>query len=244
MSDESAWEGLADEWRRRTMFEPPANVAVDLYVSGLRLVYDARLARGGCRLGKIAYLDPGAPVEAQRFAAHHEIGHLLGARIGDRSEEAANYIAGATSMPRDMIRHAVRAVGWDLPLVQAAFGMGHEATGRRLVDVYAPTCPLVLSVWSGPKLVVRYARGELPRGLDRITHREQQAALVAVEEHEPGWDAQRSVGAWNVNERRGRMTYVLADVEALGRQGARPSHPPLATGLESRVVYDEAIGDE
>lgn len=214
--DAERYEGIAEWWCTSTGAAPPVSGAEECVLAGLTLVEDPALARGGCGLfGSLCAYDPSLPPEVLNFAFAHELGHLLARRDGCDSEEAASHIAGAILMPRREVKHVVSRVGLDLPLVRFAFGsVSTEAAGRRLVCVYPH---LALSVWVNGRPTLRYARGETPPGLVRVSEAEESASRRARDEAEPdGWDSSMGIGAWRVEERRGVAVFVLADLEMLG----------------------------
>lgn len=239
--DEPHLEAIADAWRARSLAEPPIDGAVELVAAGCVLVADPTQAAGrGCVLGRTVFYSPSLPEDVLNFTFLHELGHLLARRAGCDSEQAASYIAAAIAIPRAQLKRVVRRVGWDIPFVRWAFGdcVSHEVVGRRLVDVYPE---LVLSVWLGGRLVVRYVRGELSSHERRVSQLELAAIGHAVAAGEPGWRARECVGAWTVQERRGLMTFVLADRDAIERDVVR--RPPSLIGPavvgEERVEYDD-----
>ncbi|MCC7542384.1 MAG: hypothetical protein IT379_39565 [Deltaproteobacteria bacterium] len=225
-TDEAHLEAIAERWRAETHCEPPVSGAEELWIAGVRVIPDAARAAGrACLDGGVVYYHPGWPPDVVNFALLHELGHLLAQRDRCDGEAAASYVAAALAMPRAQVLRVVRRVGRDIPMVRWAFGdsVSHEVVGRRLVDVYPE---LVLSVWPEGRLLVRYERGIAAP----LSVTERDAVAQGVTAGEPGWRDDIGAGAWVVEERRGRVTYVLVDREQLDSRGAR-------------AAYDEAVGE-
>lgn len=227
-TDEGHLESLAEWWRDTTGADTPVDGVEELRVAGLRVIADGHRARGrACLDGDVVWYRPGLPDDVLNEALLHELGHVLAMRERCDSEAAATYIGAAVAMPRREVRAAVRRVGRDIPAVRRAFGSSvpHETVARRLVDV---DHELVLSVWWDGRMRRRHARGELAGDLRRRASDLERRAMERAVAGEHGWSDEERVGAWVVEERRARRTYVLAEIARSAAQTFRGFPRPVA----------------
>jgi hypothetical protein len=113
---------------------------VDAYELTLWANCEVRMGRPGmrpCLLGRTIVVAPDDPPERQRFAAVHELGHLLLRERGiDDSEWNVNWLASALLHPRAWFLARLDAHGWDLHALRRDFQWSsYEALGRRAVNV-------------------------------------------------------------------------------------------------------------
>ncbi|UJR81453.1 ImmA/IrrE family metallo-endopeptidase [Sandaracinus amylolyticus] len=115
---------------------------VDIYRLCIRMKYDVRLGEPGSRptvLGRTIFVTPEEPEERQRFAAAHELAHMIMRALGlsiSESEKHANWLASALLHPEAWFLERLAARGWDLAALKTdCRWSSYEAIGRRIVSL-------------------------------------------------------------------------------------------------------------
>lgn len=113
---------------------------VDAYELCLWADCEVRMGRVGvrpCVLGRTIIIAPEDPPERQRFAATHELSHLLLRERGLPDDEwSVNWLASALLHPRAWFDTLLDRLGWDLVALRRECSYSsHEAIGRRIVNL-------------------------------------------------------------------------------------------------------------
>lgn len=192
--------------------------AVDAYrlcaAARLRVVLGEPGAKAAI-VGSRIFVDPLDPIERQRFAAAHELSHLLLRERGIRDTEwRVNWLASALIHPRAWFEERLTARGWDLAELRIDCPYSSwEAIGRRVVNLQRAV------LWTcdrGPEGRKSYRVRSLgvPRKLETPTPIEWSLVRDAAATLEP--HRTDAVGAWPLPlPDRGRLRVIC-----LGRADA------------------------
>ncbi|MCR4412064.1 MAG: ImmA/IrrE family metallo-endopeptidase [Thermoguttaceae bacterium] len=202
---------------------PPVNALAVARALGMTVISDAgqpgrgryvRLRASGGRAPRpTIFLRPEARDERIHWAAAHEIGEHMAARVfvllgmdfrevhPRAREDAANQFAGRLLLPTTWFAADAAACGWDLAVLKSRYATAsHELIARRMLEFPRPA---VISIFDQGRLYFR--RGNLPgrtpplsppeRALWREVHQLARPRAASAGPHtirgwpihEPGW---------------------------------------------------------
>jgi hypothetical protein len=164
---------------------------------------EVRVGRRGTRptvIGRTVIVQDGDPPERQRFAAAHELAHLLLRDRGVPDDEwSVNWLASALLLPRSWFLQRIEERGWDLAaLREDCPHSSYEAIGRRVVNLGRAVLWICDKSDAGNSQRRWLSRG-VPAALERPTPREWE--MVGRVGRSKVAESTTSLGAWPLEAR-------------------------------------------
>ena len=180
---------------------------------------EVRVGRRGIRptvVGRTAIVQDGDPPERQRFAAAHELAHLLLRDRGVADDEwSVNWLASALLLPRVWFSERLERRGWDLAaLREDCPHSSYEAIGRRIVNLRRAVLWICDRSADGASSR-RWLSTGVPNTLSRPTPREWDTVARVARTRRPEYD--ESLGAWPLEARGVLRVVSLAPAASLMR---------------------------
>jgi hypothetical protein len=215
---------IAGEVLAEAGIEPPACAYRLCLAAGLAVRVAPRRARA-CLVGSTVLVPPHDPPERQRFAAAHELAHLLLRERGlPDAERDADALAAALTLPTPWFCAQLERLGWDLlALRRICRYSSHEAIGRRIVSLGGAVL-WVCDRARGKRHSTRWLSDDADPALAHPTPLEWQTVARVARERQAYRDER--IGAWPLES-----PDVLRVISLARAEGLTPPPPPIATAF-------------
>jgi hypothetical protein len=150
--------------------------------------------------GDTVIVNPADPPERRRFAAAHELAHVLLRFYQYPDDEwSVNWLASALLLPRDWFLERLAIRGWDLAgLREDCPHSSYEAIGRRIVNLGGAVM-WVCDRHPDKRNGRRWISEDAPLSLTKPTRREWDTVARVAQTGQPECD--KSLGAWPLEAR-------------------------------------------
>jgi hypothetical protein len=206
-------EGVAGEVLAESGIEPPGCAYRLCLAAGLTVRVAPRLGRP-CLVGATVLVPSQYAPERQRFAAAHELAHLLLRERGlPDAEGDVDTLAAALVLPRPWFCAQLARLGWDLPALRRVCRYSsHEAIGRRIVSLGGAVLWVCDRV-RGRRHGTRWLSDDAHPDLARPTRLEWQTVARVARERTAYRD--HRIGAWPLESPDVLRVISLARADAL-----------------------------